>query len=101
MSRISKAQVVRYFNKGDAATTAAARGKALEDLLVYLFCKVPGVKLIRRNSLTIDVSGEIDLIFWNDKSVLDFLPNVLMFECKNWDGRVDSASVSFFISKVR
>ena len=23
-----------------------------------------------------------------------------MFECKNWDGRVDSASVSFFITKA-
>src|SRR5580704_11619266 len=68
----------------------------LEDLLAYLFCKIPGVRLIGRNVLTQDVSGEIDLIFWNDKSVLEFLPNVLMFECKNWDGRVDSASVSFF-----
>jgi hypothetical protein len=97
---ISKAQVARAFRVGDASATAAERGRALEDLLVYLFCKIPGVRLIRRNVLTQDVSGEIDLIFWNDKSVLDFLPNVLMFECKNWDGRVDSASVSFFITKA-
>jgi hypothetical protein len=100
VAAISKARVARAFRKGDAATTAPARGRALEELLVYLFCKIPGVRLIRRNAFTADLSGEIDLVFWNDKSVLDFLPNILMFECKNWDGRVDSASVSFFINKA-
>lgn len=100
MARVSRARVANAFRAGDAATTAAERGRALEDLLVHLFCKIPGVRLIRRNVLTGDASGEIDLIFWNDKSVLDFLPNILMFECKNWDGRVDSAAVSFFIGKA-
>ena len=100
MSRLSKIRIERAFKEGDAATTAAARGRALEDLLVYLFSRVPGVRLIRQNALTGDLSGEIDLVFWNDKSVLDFLPNILMFECKNWDDRVDSASVAFFIAKA-
>lgn len=100
MARISKARIARSFKEGDAATTAAERGRALEDLLVYLFCKIPGVRLIRQNALTEDMSGEIDLVFWNDKSALNFLPNVLLFECKNWEGRVDSASVSFFITKA-
>lgn len=100
MARISKARVARAFREGDAAATVVERGRALENLLVYLFCKIPGVRLIRRNVLTEDLSGEIDLVFWNDKSALDFLPNVLLFECKNWDGRVDSASVSFFITKA-
>ena len=100
MSRLSMAKIKRAFREGDAATTTTARGRALENLLVYLFCKISGVRLIQRNALTADMSGEIDLVFWNDKSVLDLLPNVLMFECKNWDGRVDSAAVSFFVAKA-
>ncbi len=100
MVRISQNRVTQAFAAGDAAPTSHARGKALEDLLLYLFCKIPGVRLIRRNVLTGDGSEEIDLVFWNDKSVLDFLPNVLLFECKNWNGPVTSASVSFFISKA-
>lgn len=101
MARISKARIIKSFQAGDAAQTAAARGNALEELLVYLFCKIPGVRLIKPKGLTKTISGEIDLILWNDKSVLDFLPNVLMFECKNWESRVDSASVAFFIDKAR
>lgn len=100
MARLSKVYVARKFEEGDRASSAFDRGRALEDLLVYLFSKVPGVRLIRRNAVTEDGGGEIDLIFWNDRSVLDFLPNVLLFECKNWEARVDSAAVSSFIAKA-
>ena len=100
MARISKARVARAFREGGTATTAAERGRALEDLLVYLFRKIAGIRLVRRNALTMDMSSEIDLVLRNDKSALDFLPNALLFESKNWKGRVDSASVSFFITKA-
>jgi hypothetical protein len=100
MARLSKRRIERFFAEGDAATTAAARGRSLEDLLIYLFSRIDGVRLVRRNALTEDVSGEIDLIFWNDRTSLDFLPNILLFECKNWAGRVDSAAIAFFISKA-
>ncbi|WP_159006508.1 restriction endonuclease [Bradyrhizobium sp. S69] len=100
MARLSKRRIERFFIEGDTATTAAARGRSLEDLLIYLFSKIEGVRLVRRNALTEDISGEIDLIFWNDRTTLDFLPNVLLFECKNWSSRVDSAAIAFFISKA-
>jgi hypothetical protein len=53
--------------------------------------------------LTAHGSEEIDLVFWNDRRAegLHFLPNVLLFECKNWAAAVGSASVVAFINKVR
>ena len=52
--------------------------------------------------LTAGGSEEIDLVFWNDglPQGLPFLPNILLFECKNWHAPVDSASVAFFIQKI-
>ena len=38
MARVSRARVANAFRAGDAATTVAERGRALEDLLVHLFC---------------------------------------------------------------
>lgn len=100
MGRIAKSRVMAQFTAGDAAVTAHARGKALEDLLAYLFGRISGVRLVRRNALTDDGSAEIDLILWNDRTVLDFLPNILMFECKNWSAAVDSAAVTHFATKA-
>jgi hypothetical protein len=93
-------RVAAHFAAGDTATTSHARGKALEDLLAHLFGRIGGVRLVRRNALTEDASAEIDLIFWNDRTVLDFLPNILMFECKNWSAPVDSAAVTHFATKA-
>lgn len=100
MTRLSRTRVARAFADGDAAITNKARGDALENLLVYLFTKITGVRLMAQNALTINAAGEIDLIFWNDRTTLDFLPNILMFECKNWNAHVDSAAVSFFKDKA-
>jgi hypothetical protein len=95
--------VRREFQEGDAAVTAHARGQALESILVYIFQKFPGVRFIDRDILVADGSEEIDLIFWNDRHSggLDFLPNILLFECKNWAAPVGSNSVTGFINKVR
>jgi hypothetical protein len=91
------------FALGDIAPNAHEKGKALEDLLAYVFEKYPGVKLIERNAHVANGSEEIDLIFWNDRlsNGLSFLPNILMFECKNWANPVNSAAVVYFINKIR
>jgi predicted Mrr-cat superfamily restriction endonuclease len=48
-------------------------------------------------------SSEIDVCFWNGrhKGSIDFLPQILIVECKNTTDRVDSASVRVFLSKLR
>lgn len=95
--------VRRAFEDGDAAATAHARGQALEGLLIYVFRKFPGVRFLDRDVRVANNSEEIDLVFWNDRIAegLPFLPNLLLFECKNWTSPVDSASVVYFINKIR
>jgi len=65
--------------------------------------KIPGVRLEDRDFIAAGGSEELDVVFWNDRlpSALHFLPNVLLFECKNWNHPVDSAAVSFFLEKLR
>lgn len=103
MGNISNRRVHQAFAEGDVAATAHARGQVLESLLGYIFEKFSGVKLIERNAHVADGSEEIDLIFWNDRAAngLPFLPNILMFECKNWTQPVGSAAVVYFINKIR
>lgn len=103
MPRISSRRVMRAFADGDAALTAHARGQALENVLVHLFEKFPGVRLLEKDIRVSHGSEEIDLVFWNDRRPdgLAFLPHLLLFECKNWTHHVDSASVVFFINKIR
>ena len=103
MAVISSRRVQKSFRDGDNAETAHAKGHTLEELLVYIFRKFPGVRLLEQNVIVANGSEEIDIVFWNDRAAegLPFLPNILMFECKNWVAPVDSASVVFFANKIR
>lgn len=103
MPNLSKAHIKKAFINGDRAKSSQVRGRLLEDLLAYIFAQIPGVRLVRRNVRAANGSEEIDLVFWNAqlKNGLPYLPNILLFECKNWKSAVDSASVSHFLSKLR
>jgi Restriction endonuclease len=103
VTRISNRRVNEAFANGDAAPTAHAKGRFLEDLLAYAFEKYPGIRLIERNAHVAAGSEEIDLVFWNDRlpNGLPFLPNILMFECKNWAQPVGSAAVVYYVNKIR
>jgi hypothetical protein len=46
---------------------AVIKGRALEDLVVYLFSKVPGLILTARNSTNAFDSEELDVAFWNER----------------------------------
>ncbi|WP_075306011.1 restriction endonuclease [Hyalangium minutum] len=100
-----RAKVAALFKKGDKAKTADAKGIVLEEIVVFMFSKVKGVpqKLMRRNSTNHQVSQEIDVTMWNDRldEGLEFLPNVLIAECKNWDQPVGSNEIDVFVAKLR
>lgn len=100
MSRLSRKHIRDAFAAGDAASTAAERGRVLEELVAHLFTRFKGVRLIRRNPLMSDRSAEIDIVLWNDRTELTFLPNILLFECKNWAAPVDSQAVSVFAQRA-
>jgi restriction endonuclease len=70
---------------------------------VYLFSKCPGVRHFQNNALNAAGSSEVDVCFWNNRNPgsIDFLPEILVVECKNTAERVGSAAVRVFLSKLQ
>lgn len=103
MSSINQNYIQRLLRRGTMASTAKAKGDAFEDLICYLFKKIPGISVTRRNQRNVYESEEIDIAFWNEKnsSGVPFLPWVILVECKNWSSPVGAEQVSWFDSKMR
>ena len=103
MPAILRATVETYIEAGTNGATKADQGRALEDLICYVFPQVPGISITRRNEMNAFQTEEIDVALWNDGHAegLFFLPNIILVECKNWSSRVSSVEVSWFDSKLR
>jgi hypothetical protein len=86
-----------------AGVTTTQRGRAFEDFLCYAFGSVPGIAITHRDQLNAFLSEEIDVALWNDKKAgaLDFLPNIVLLEAKNWSSVAGSAEVAWFDTKLR
>ncbi len=92
-----------YVNAGANAQNTAEQGKALEDLICYLFGQVPGISIPLRNTKNTFRTEEIDVALWNEKEEqgLHFLSNIILVEAKNWSFPVGGEEVSWFDSKLR
>ncbi len=102
MSDYSAARIDAYVATGlDTSLSTKARGDALEDLICYLLCELPGVKVLR-NARDRFHSQEIDVTVSNAAvSVwMRLFPSAMLVECKNWDGRVGVTAVTDFIFKL-
>lgn len=102
MARYSKHTLAGHFHVCDNGGTNQIKGKAFEDLACYLFETVPGISIALRNQMNAFNNEEIDVAIWNDKSRhgFDFLPNIILIECKNWSNPVSSIEVNWFCQKV-
>ena len=103
MPTISQKVIQSYLDRGDKSKTTYDKGKALEDLICYLFEQVPGISTGTRNKLNTFKSEEIDIAFWNrlDADGFYFLPNIILVECKNWSKPVGSEEVNWFDERPR
>jgi hypothetical protein len=103
MPTLSGRRISRSFARSDAASNADERGAILEELLIYIMRRIPGVRLQEHAVLTANGSEELDLVFWNDrvKGDLPFLPWIILVECKNWSHPVGSDEVGFFCMKAQ
>jgi hypothetical protein len=103
MAIISERQIQQFLASGDNAQTTTEKGRALEDLVCYIFGKVPGITVTKRNTLNQFLSEEIDVAFWNRRhhNGFYFLQNIILVECKNWSYPIGSQEVSWFDSKLR
>lgn len=96
------AMVAGHFAAADAATSRNEKGRALEDLISYVFGCVPGITRKMRNVLNEFESEEVDIALWNRmyQDGFYFMPQIILVECKNWSQPVGSAEVSWFLSKL-
>ena len=103
MPAIDGQRLIGYVNAGANAESTAGQGKALEDLICYLFAQVPGITITLRNTKNAFKTEEIDVALWNEREAqgLHFLPNLILVEAKNWSSPVGGDEVSWFDSKLR
>jgi hypothetical protein len=103
VTAIDRTYVAKLLAAGDSAPTMTARGRALEDLIVYLFQLVPGITLSARNALNAFEAEEIDVAFWNDgdPAGLRLFDLILLVECKNWAVRAGYPELALFNDKLR
>jgi len=103
MARYSNSNIKKLLHDSDNALTSDAKGDLLEELVKYLFDKIPGVSFHKKNVLDGVRAHELDVVFKNDKRVSDcyFLDFVIITECKNTGRRLGSMGVRWFIDKLR
>ncbi len=103
MARLSSRRIFDLLQISRDGSSTAEQGRSLENLVCYVFGKIPGVTITHRNQLNVFNSEEIDVALWNEKRarILDFLPNVILVEAKNWSNPVGSSEVSWFDNKLR
>ncbi len=96
-------KIARRLLEGDIATVTREVGAALEDVVAWTLCSLPGVRVLHRDFVNRANSTEIDLFLFNNPrlSPIEFLPQFVIVECKNWRDRVNSATIRDFITKVR
>lgn len=102
MPPLPRTQIDAIVTRVNTATTTAEKGKALEDLFCEIFKSIPGIEIARRNLMNVFDTEEIDVALWNNKQNggLDFLPNIILIECKNWSSAIGSVEVSYFKERL-
>jgi hypothetical protein len=103
VAAISKQRVQSFFDRADHAATTAEQGRLLEDLVEYIFRRVPGIQMVERNQLNAFATEELDIAVFNNRHRLgfDFLPQVILIECKNWSNPAGSQEVAYFSMKLQ
>jgi hypothetical protein len=86
-----------------SATSAHARGSALEDLVQNVFAATPSVKLYMRDVKDQDGTQEVDLIFSHLQHISSFpIPDVtIIIECKNEKRKSTSEQITRFGTKLK
>ncbi len=103
MVKISTAKIKKELNRSLNVRNTTEKGKILEDLICYIFEKVPRVSENKRNVFSRSRSQELDIIFKNKggQNGMYFFPGFFVVECKNWTKKVDGPVISWFKDKLK
>src|SRR5262245_17113703 len=103
MDAVDQTYITMLLSRGAAAQTTKEKGDILEEIICYVFQRIPGITVTRRNERNAFDTEEIDIAFFNEQEPggLPFLPWIILVECKNWSNPVGSEHVSWFDTKMR
>jgi hypothetical protein len=103
MPAIEAERVREFLARGDGASTMTEKGRALEDLIAYVFALVPGVSVTARNEMNAFEAEEIDVAFWNEglPGGLRLFDHLLLIECKNWSTAAGYQELAIFHDKLQ
>ncbi len=103
MAKFSKIIIQDLLNKSDTASSSDEKGKIFEDLVIYLFTKCHGLRLVDRNIHDTTGSREFDVALGNNRSrsQFDYLDPIIICECKNESTPIGSDNIRDFHQKLR
>jgi len=103
MSLYSINKIQDYLNRSDNASSSDAKGDIFEELVIYLFTKCRGIRLVDRNIIDSTGSREFDIALGNNRAVspFDYLDPIIICECKNEANPIGSNDVRDFVQKLR
>ncbi len=98
MANYSVHNIKNSFKKSEETNNNQEKGEILEELICYIFEKIPGIEITEKNIIDNLHSVEIDIAFWNDKKKngFHFLPHTILVECKNWHQPVGHREITYF-----
>ena len=100
MAAIDQQIVQAFIATGtDPGANTAQQGKALEDLVCYIFGLIPGIAITHRNAMNVFETEEVDVALFNEE--IRSLPHIILVEAKNWSNRVTSIEVAWFLTKLQ
>lgn len=102
MTALDQVQLAAHVAACNSAV-GPAKGKPLEQFLVWLLAHVPGFEVTLTNIFNHGGSNEVDLTVWNGQLQGGFpsFGDSILVECKNWSEPVDSSAVAWFDWKMR
>ncbi len=103
MVKLDNTKIRKLLASRDFGHNTTKYGQQLEDLICYIFEKLPHVSLKERNLQDRSNGREIDLVFWNDHthSGLYFLHSIIPVECKNWSKPVTGNELIMFATLLK
>jgi hypothetical protein len=103
MAGLARSKIANLLQVGLNGASTNEKGRALEDVVCYIFEKVPGISVTKRNVRNVFDTEEVDVAFFNERRPKGFifLPQIILVECKNWSGAVGSVEVAWFNEKLR
>ncbi len=103
MIQLSQSRVQQYLTLIGKSPSQQEQGAALENLMISLLGKIPGITVTKRSKDKKFQNEVVDIVCWNNrqKDGLYFLPNILTIGAFHWLEPVGSAQIKSLLNRIK